>query len=171
MIVAVIMAALIGLYAAESFYLKKASTYLRASDAPWDRLYDAAKEVVADQHMPKEAVGFAAATVLCAGCGCLTRQFLWDAVTRRSEVRPTKSMKMSEAQRAVFAKVVINAIYYDSLRAPFSGFLLRRLVLPSLKTASEGTTPARRVEVARMVQSSRDAIGHRPEGKRLLAIA
>lgn len=175
MIVATTMAALIAGYAAASLYVKKANAYLNASDAPWDRLYNAAKEVIEDPEMPQEAAGFAAATVLCAGCGCLTRRFLADAFLRRFTMNPQKPTAshtaMSEAQRGSFAKVVVNAIYYDSLRAPISGFLLRRLVLPGLKAASEGTSPARKVEVARMAKSSRDAIEHRPEGKKLLAMA
>lgn len=169
-----VMAFLIALYAAVSLYVRKATEYLELSSAPWDRLHAAAKEVIADQTMPQPAAVFAAAAVLCAGCGCLTRQILVDAFTGRLHRKldgPLPEHKLTPEQMSVFARVVVNAIHYDSLRAPFSGFILRRLVMPWLCDAAENPPMPSQTQVAHIVASSKTAIAHKLEGKKLLAMA
>lgn len=164
---------LVAAYAGTSLYVRRASRYLSSSNAPWDRLYAAAKEVISDETMPQQAAAFAAASVLCAGCGCVTRGILFDAFTGRLGRRGRRGKpepRMTQAQRALFSRVVINAIYYDSLRAPFSGFLLRRLVMPWIHEASENPKP-RPKRVAQFAASSKEAISHRPEGRKILAMA
>lgn len=174
MIVALILAALVIVYAACALYLHKASKYLDNSDAVWDRLYLAAKNVIENPAMPDGAASFAAAAILCAGCGCLTRSFLLDTISRAFRLARTDSdsappFVLPKALRKEFSAVIVNAIYYDSLRAPFSGFLLRRFVAPWLQAAAEGQVANRRATVAQMVVTSRHAIEHRREGRRLLA--
>lgn len=170
MTVVLTMAAIIAFYAGASLYVRKASAYLAESDAPWDRLYTAAQRVISDPDVPQEMANFAAATVMCAGCGCLTHRILIDAFLGKINLksRPPRQ-PMQDRPPEHFIAVVVNAIYYDSLRAPLSGFLLRRLVFPWLRAASTGEAPARRRTVAKMVTSSKAAISHRPEGKKLLA--
>lgn len=171
MTVALTMAALVAIYAAASFYLRKAKQYLEASDAPWDRLYHAAEKVIADPTMPQGMANFSAAAVICSGCGCLTRSVLLDAFLCKIGLRKRANGRepdLTPEQQAMFNDVVVNAIYYDSLRAPFSGFLMRRLVFPWLRAASVGDAPARKSTVRRMATSTRAAISHRAEGRRLL---
>lgn len=172
MTVAILMAAIIVIYAATSLYVRKATKYLEASDAPWDRLYEAAKRVISDSEMPQEMAVFSAAAVTCAGCGCLTRQVLWDAFRARLGFRRNAKVdaepKMTTEQRKNFSAVVVNAIYYDSLRAPLSGFLLRKLVFPWLRAASEGLAPAKKRSVVQMTKASTTAIRHRAEGRKIL---
>jgi len=171
MTVVFIMIAIMALYAATSFYVRKATEYLAASDAPWDRLYHAAETVISDPDMPQEWANFSAAAVMCAGCGCLTQRILWDAAKAkftRKKRRNGGEPQLTDKQREQVASVVVNAIYYDSLRAPFSGFLLRRLVFPWLRAASQGKAPAKNSNVSSMVKSSKAAIRDKAEGKKLL---
>lgn len=173
MTVALIMAALVAIYAAVSFYIRKATQYLDSSDAAWDRLFHAAEKVISDPAMPQPMANFSAAAVMCSGCGCLTRGVLVDAFLAKIGVRkrvPSREPNLTPEQQSNFASVVVNAIYYDSLRAPLSGFLMRRLVFPWLRAASIGEAPARRSTVTRMAKSTRTAISHRAEGKKLLAM-
>lgn len=172
MIVAACMAALIAIYWGASLYVRKASAYLEASDSVWDSLYLAAKKVIEDPAMPREFAGFAAASVICAGCGCLTRAILVDSalsVFRRRKKREKSWPEVSPEQAAAFDAVVLNAIYYDSLRAPLSGLILRKLTVPGLRAAATGQAKARRTTVKRIARSSRTAIEHRIEGRKLLA--
>lgn len=132
-----------------SKYLTKASEYLDASVAPWDRMYVAAKAAIDDETMPQRAVNFAIAAVVGAGCGCITSQVLIDTITGRLSRRSRRSTstaydEMTPAQRKIMADVAVNAIYYDSLRAPMRGFIVRRICMPWLKGASEGASSARR---------------------------
>jgi hypothetical protein len=167
-----VMAFLIAAYWMTSRYFRTARRNLEMSSAPWDRLYSAAKEVISDADMPQSAAAFAAAAVVCAGCGCVTRGILLDALTGRLERRPARSKPpMTREQKEVFSRVVVNALYYDSLRAPVSGFLMRSLVMPGLKAASESAHPKPRVRVAQIAASSKEAISHRSEGKKILALA
>lgn len=173
MTVAAVMAALILLYAGASLYLRKASEYLKASEAVWERLYDDAKMTISDQKMPNAVAGFAAAAVFCAGCGCLTRQLLIDAFQRRflrKKVNDAPPDDMTAEQKSLYASIVVHAIYYDSLRAPISGFLLRRLVFPWLRAAAEDEAPPRKGKVAQMAAATRQAIKGKPEGEKLLAM-
>lgn len=169
----VVMALLVAVYAAASYYLQKANQYLALTDAPWNRMYVAAKQVISDEEMPQRAAAFAAGAVLCAGCGCLTRAILFDAFTLRRARKPSRPQdKLTAQQEHVFSQVVMNAIYYDSLKAPLSGFLLRRLVMPSLRELSENRMPdPPKAQVADIVESSTKAIKHSTEGKRVLALA
>lgn len=173
MTVVIAMLAIIALYWAASFYIKKASEYLEASEAAWDRLYDAARQVVADPTMPNKAAGFATASVMCAGCGCLSRQLLQDRIAaglRIGRPRPHgEKPKLTDEQWSIMNKVVVNAIYYDSLRAPLIGFLLRRIAFPWIRAASEGRAPVKRAGATMMAESSATAIRHREEGRKLLA--
>ncbi|RVU03914.1 hypothetical protein EOE18_13730 [Novosphingobium umbonatum] len=175
MIVALVIAALVIAYACASLYIRKASAYLQGSADVWDRMYLAAKKVISDPEMPDSVAAFAAAAILCSGCGCLTRSFLLDSVKqlfgKRSSKAEEASLVMTDEQRANFSDVVVNAIYYDSLHAPLSGFLLRRFFTPWLKMASEKRNSARSSTVRQMVTASRNAIEHKAEGKRLLAHA
>lgn len=169
-----VMIVLIALYAFASFYVRNASKLLVRSKAPWERLHHAAEEVISDPNMPQSAAAFAAAAVLCAGCGCITRQLLIDAFTgrlRRSVGPKPQQRQMTAKQTQMFSRVVVNAIYYDSLRAPLSGFVLRRLIMPGLKKASESASPKPKVGVDRIVASSTTAIEHKPEGRKVLAMA
>jgi hypothetical protein len=169
-----VMIVLVALYGLASFYFRNAGKLLARSKAPWDRLHHAAEEAISDPDMPQPAAAFAAAAVLCAGCGCITRQLLIDAFTgrlRRSVGPKPQQDQMTPEQAQLFSRVVVNAIYYDSLRAPVSGFFLRRLIMPGLKKASESPSPKPKVEVDRMVASSTAAIEHRPEGRKVLAMA
>lgn len=169
----VVMVLLVAAYAAVSFYLRKANQYLALTDAPWDRLHAAAKKVIADDDMPHQAAVFAAAAVVCAGCGCLTRQILIDALKFGRSWKPTAPQpKLTAEQQHNFSQVVMNAIYYDSLKAPLSGFLLRRLVMPWLQLAAENRMPEPpKQRVAGLVASSKAAIEHKPAGKKVLAMA
>ena len=166
------MAALIALYWAASFYVKKAHSYLDASEAAWDRLHRAAEEVVSDPAMPDKAAAFAAATVMCAGCGCLTTQLLIDKMLLK--FRPKQPRRkggrfgLKDQQAPAFNRVVVNAVYYDSLRAPIRGFLLRRLAFPWLRAAAEGAAPVRKTSVSMMAKASATAIRYRKEGRELL---
>jgi hypothetical protein len=160
---------------AVSAYVHKAREYLAAARAPWERLFEASKSVIPDMRMPDRAVGFTAGAVMFAGCGCLTRSILWDAITKR-RVPPSKEAdaiweSMTREQREAFSRVVINATYYDSLRAPLSGFLVRHFVCPWLRSASEGTAHPTKKRVAQLAASSRKAMVSRSEGKKLLALA
>lgn len=169
-----VMAFLIAAYWATSYYISRATHYLSLSQAPWDRLYASAKEVIADDDMPQPMAAFAAAAIVCAGCGCVTRGILLDAFRgrlRNPEPQSSPEVHLTPEQAALFSKVVVNMIYYDSLRAPFSGFLLRRLIMPWLKKASEGTSPKTPARVAQFAASSKEAISHRSEGKKILAMA
>lgn len=174
MIVLTIMLAIIAFYCAASFYVKKATQYLEASDAPWDRMFKAAKELIADDRSPDPMAWFAAGAVMCAGCGCLTRQVLLDALLskfRKQRPQPISLLQdasISREQKDLFAKVVINAMYFDSLRAPLSGFLLRKICYPWLKAASEGSIPPRRGPLRIMAQASKEAIEHRKLTQKIL---
>lgn len=167
------MLAIIALYWGASFYLKKATQYVAASEAVWDRLYAAAQEVVSDPDMPDRAASFATASVMCAGCGCLTRQLLQDKILASLGLRKLRTNgskpHLSDEQWKVMNKVVINAIYYDSLRAPLMGFMLRRIAFPWLRAASEGRAPVKRAGATMMAAASVEAISHREEGRKLLA--
>lgn len=171
--------ALVAMMVISSIYVRKATEYLRASEAPWDRLYESAKTVIRDPKMPRELVAISAASVMCAGCGCLTIRILFDHFLRsarrdaaRKAHRDCVYEGLTLEQRAAFSRVVTNAIYYDSLRAPFFGFLLRRLVSPWLRAASEEKEfVPERGRVASMAESARTAISHRREGKRFLQMA
>lgn len=168
----------IALLWAWSFYSRKALQYLKNSNAIWDRLYAASKAVVEDPMMPREAVGFAVASVMCAGCGCLAGQILRDHFLRNSRKRsggsanaPPLWREMTESQRLLFSKVVTTAIFYDCLRAPVLGLLVRRVVFPWLSSVVNGDAkPPVTHGVQEIVTSSRRAIASRPEGKRALAL-
>jgi len=174
MIVLSAIALLFAAYFGFSLYIRKARQFLDRSQRVWDDLYETAGKIVGDPDMPGGMAAFAAAAVLCAGCGCLTVQILRDYLTgafakRLRQVRPL-DYRLTDEQRALFARVVGLAIYYDSLQAPFMGFLLRRLVMPWLADAAQGKPVSKR-KVAVAAESSREAIGEKPEGRRVLALA
>ncbi len=159
---------------AASFYLRKSLIYLRAAEPAWERLYSATMASLSDSAMPEKAVSFAVAATMCTGCGCLTTQALLDSLMRkfkRKSVFRRDAMleTMTTEQRERFDAVVINAMYYDSLRVPFRGFLARRLVFPWLRQAAEGTDKlALDMRASTLAKSSRKAIESRPEGRKLL---
>lgn len=169
MAILIVFGALALLLAAASMYLGKAKDYLGDAEPAWNRLYEATKAVIADTTMPAGAVNFAVAAVMCAGCGCLTRGILIDMVRRHGRHEVPKTPPATPEQMALMRSVVLNAVFYDALRAPVSGFILRRLAAPWLKAASEGRfAPSKSQEVNDFAASSRRSISHRPEGRRLL---
>lgn len=163
---------------AVSIYIGKAREYLIDAGSAWDRLFVAAKQVIQDDSMPSRMVGFAAAAVICSGCGCFTTRLLIDhfsgRTSRRQDDIDLEAMLagLSAKQRETFFSVVVNMIYYDTLRTPFRGFLVRRFVFPWLPAAADGLsfTPARSA-VSELVESTRRTIETRSEGKRLLHLA
>ncbi len=178
MTVLVILASAI--FAAWAFgrYVDKARQYLDASMVAWDRLYDATQQAMADDTMPHAAVGFGVASVMCSGCGCLTTRILFDWATGKIQGKkasgspPTSLDGMTPQQKALFSTIVSNALLYDSLRVPFRGFVLRRLVFPWLETvASDPQAAPGKRQVAEIAASTRRAIAERPEGRRLLELA
>lgn len=167
------IAALILAYFGLSLYVRKATEYLKASQPVWDDLYASAQVVVEDPDMPGGMASFAAASVLCAGCGCLTMRILQDIITGQFKKRVDRDQRdpnVTREQRMAFGRVVVLAVYYDSLQAPFLGFLLRRVAMPWLADAAKGK-PALGKNVARAALSSREAISEKPEGRRVLALA
>lgn len=174
MIVLCAIGILIAAYAGGLLYVSKAREYLTASEKVWDDLYDAAEAMVRDPEMPGGMVGFAAASVMCAGCGCLTGQILRESIRRIWKKRPLERRpadpRVTDAQRAAFARVVALAVYYDSLRAPFLGFVLRRLVMPWIVDAAGGK-PAPKRKLALAAEASRHAMNDKPEARKVLALA
>jgi len=157
-------------------YFKKANAYLVESEGVWDNLFAAASKTVKDPTMPQQAVGFAAASVMCTGCGCLITQILLDwamSPFRRDKAASERNpfAEMTADQRATFGAVVANALLYDALRAPVRGFLVRRIVMPWIdQLARDPSFKPRRSKMTAAATSTRRAIAERPEGKKLLAL-
>lgn len=168
MTIMIVLFAILLTYLSTALYIHKANQYLAASKEPWDRLYEAAKDVIGDSEMPTEAANFAAAAVLCAGCGCLSRQVVLDSVFARKIPKSPRKREMTDSQRKSMAKVVVNAIYYDTLRAPLSGLIVRKFIFPWLRAASQGQAVPHTRGVRRLASSSREAISHRSYGRRIL---
>lgn len=177
MTVMVILAMLVMAMAAFGRYVRKAREYQLASEKVWDRFYEAAKSVVEDTAMPKEAAGLVGALVLCAGCGCFATRALfdWAIQFKRSPVARKGALyeKMTLAQRSAFFEVVSSAMLYDALQVPLRGFILRRIAYPWLDAA--GGDPRRLKPIQRNVALVTDAAWEvaekKPEARRALAMA
>jgi len=177
MTVMIILAALIVTMASFGRYVRKAREYQLVSERVWDRFYEAAKAVVEDRTMPKEAAGLVGALVLCTGCGCFATHALFDwlvqlgrkPVSRRSALYE----KMTPAQRSAFFEVVSSAVLYDALQVPLRGFILRRIAYPWLDAA--GGDPRRIKPIQRNVALVTDAAWEvaekKPEARRVLVMA
>jgi hypothetical protein len=158
-------------------YTKQAVKYLKNSEVIWDRLFVAARRVIEDPDMPREAAGFAVAAALCSGCGCLSVQIVADRLAsaigrdRFSDTGSSFTRKLDHEQRVTFGRMVALAIFYDTMRAPITGFIVRRLILPWLSSVANGdAAPPMLHGVGEATVSARRAIEARPEGKRALAL-
>jgi hypothetical protein len=130
------------------FYYRRAEKYVLASLPVWGRLSANVNTFVNDARTPEKLAHEVANFALLAGCGCFTTGFLMEFLSqsirrkRLHVVVPDELKSLSYDQKELLGRIMRDLLLYDSLRAPFLGFLMRRALNsfapPDLKTSKVG---------------------------------
>lgn len=135
-------------------YWISARANLESAHKAWERVEQHAHVLLEDRRLDSRVGDLVEFIVTHVGDGALTRKFLVTVLLRRgnrgaqgSEMTDALS-SMNEGQGEQFSRLLVSALFYDSLRAPIAGAVLRRVIYWLAPTATDKTAPVNRHEVA-----------------------
>lgn len=135
-------------------YWVSAKANLELAHKAWDRVEQHAHVLLEDRRLDPQVGDLVEFVVTHVGDGALTRKFLITVLLRRGnrsaqDAEMTNALSsMNEGQSEQFSRLLVSALFYDSLRAPVAGAVLRRVIYWLAPTATDKSVPVNRHEVA-----------------------
>lgn len=141
-------------------YLRRATKNLNYADHAWGLMEQHAHVLMEDRRLDPAVGDLVERVVLSVGDGKLTRNFLFSFVFRqRADTHGTRHlrdaiMNMNSNQAEQFSRLLITALFFDSLNAPIAGAILRRLIYWLASTANDKSAPISQYEVEPVVAAA-----------------
>lgn len=143
------------------WYWTSSKAYLQRAHKAWERVEQHAHVLLEDKRLNPKVGDMVEFVVTHVGDGALTRTFLLTVLLRgggnqspRDSEMNTAVASMNEGQSEQFARLLVSALFYDSLRAPVSGAILRRVIYWLAPTATDKSAPVNKHEVAPVVTAA-----------------
>lgn len=131
---------------------------LRSAGRAWDMLERPARVLLEDRHLDPEVGNLVEWIVTHIGDGRLTRSFLFSLAFRRmwagKSMKPDVLERMNKEQEQQFLRLVVAALFYDSLRTTLSGSILRRVLYWLAATVKDRHAPVTRSQAAPVVKAA-----------------
>lgn len=144
-------------------YLRFNTKLLKRSQSVWPLVEQSAHVLLEDRNLSPRAGDMVEFIVKVIGSGWLTVAFFFALVFRRkSRKRGSNSIfaELNREQEERFVRFFVAALYFDSLRAPIFGVLVRRFLYWLPATAADKTTPVSRHEVEPVVNLADRHMAH-----------
>lgn len=153
MIFIIVTALFLGLPFAAKSYLIVSEKYLRRAHKAWAGFEQHARVLLEDKRLNPKIGDFVEFLALNVGNGSLTRSLLVSIIFRKTG-RSKSNPEMDEAmqslngeQRIQFYRTIVSAVFYDSLRTPLFGSILRRILYWLAATAEDKSAQISRYEI------------------------
>lgn len=128
---------------------------LARAQRAWEMVEQAAHPLLEDRRLNPEIGDLVEFVVNRVGDGSLTRTFLVAIIFKRLNGGSDKvTRSMNTEQERQFMRLMVAALFYDSLRTTFSGSIIRRVLYWLASTATDKNAPVTKSQVAPVVSAA-----------------